>query len=299
MTGTTLARTNGTSVGHRISQDQIELIKRQICRPKHREATDDELALFIHQAERTGLDPFSRQIYAVYRHDNSIGEEKLVIQTGIDGFRLVAERTGQYLGQDGPWWCGIEGDWRDTWFGDELPKAARVVVRKLIGGQVAETPAVAHFAEYAATGTGDKMWREKPALMIAKCAEALALRKAFPQELSGLYTIDEMPAPVQERGTFVEDPAFVAAASLPGDTSGSIDPAHANDLFDAFRARGLTVDQFRRMVAAAGVTDLPDDLRSRDVRLGVLARLTVAQATNLEKALFPLPVSVSQAKLDQ
>ena len=70
------------------TDDQVALIKRTICKPKERQATNDELALFIAQAKRTGLDPFAKQIYAIFR--KSHGEEQMTIQTGIDGFRLTA-----------------------------------------------------------------------------------------------------------------------------------------------------------------------------------------------------------------
>ena len=178
-----------------MTPEQVDLVKRQVCKPRDRYATDDELAMFIGQCNRTGLDPFARQIYAVFRWDGRAKAEKMIVQVSIDGFRLVAERTGKYVGQDGPWWCGEDGQWTETWMKKEPPKAAKVIVRKVIGGQVAETPAVAMYDEYVVTDKSGKpsgMWPTKPALMISKCAEALALRKAFPQELSGLYTAEEM-----------------------------------------------------------------------------------------------------------
>ena len=222
MTQTALARPNstpGTIARSALTQDQIDLIKRQILTPGKRQVTDDELALFIGQCERTGLDPFARQIYGIYRYDKKAGGEKLTIQVSIDGARLVAERSGKYLGQDGPFWCGDDGEWSDIWLRSERPAAAKVIVRKIVGGMVAETPAVAHLSEYMPTfqdGNPSGLWGTKPALMIAKCAEMLALRKAFPQELSGLYTAEEMaqadhhPAPVVQ-----PHPVDPAPAQLP------------------------------------------------------------------------------------
>lgn len=161
-----------------LSDEQVDLIKRTIAVG----ASDNELKLFLYQCERTGLDPLAKQIYSIRRGN------KMVTQIGVDGARLIAQRTGRYAGQDGPYWCGDDGVWRDVWLSDANPRAAKVSVYLM--GVERGTPGVAHWREYA-QASGD-MWKRMPALMLAKCAEMLALRKAFPMELSGLYTQEEM-----------------------------------------------------------------------------------------------------------
>lgn len=160
------------------------------------EAGNADLAIFFHQCVRTGLDPFLRQIYMIGRKTNENGEYKVkqTIQTGIDGFRLIARRAvdkrKEALGYAEPLWCGEDGQWREVWLSTEPPAAAKVTVYR--DGQ--PFPAVAVFREFAQRKSGgalNSQWSSRPAHMIAKCAEALALRMAFPQDLSGLYTTDE------------------------------------------------------------------------------------------------------------
>ena len=167
----------------------IDLLTRTICKG----ASADELALFVQICKKTGLDPFSRQIFAVKRWDRKAGCEVMQPQVSIDGFRLVAQRSGEYAGQTPVQWCGEDGEWRDVWLSKSHPVAARVGVYRR--GFAEPCFAVALWSEYCPLGKDGKpsgMWPRMPALMLAKCAEALALRKAFPAELSGLYTSEEM-----------------------------------------------------------------------------------------------------------
>jgi phage recombination protein Bet len=147
--------------------------------------SNDELRLFAYACQRTGLDPFSRQIYAIRRAG------KMTIQAGIDGLRSIAERTGQLDGSE-TLWCGDDGVWTDVWLGSKPPAAAKTTIWRKGAGH--PFTGVARFQDYNA---GQGLWTKMGATMIAKCSEALALRKAFPADLSGVYSTDEMDQAVE------------------------------------------------------------------------------------------------------
>ena len=163
--------------------DQVALIKSQIAVG----CTDAELQLFLYTCRKTGVDPLARQIYAIKRGG------KMTIQTGIDGYRVIADRTGKLAGIS-----DYTFDLDDT--EQKHPNKATVSVTKLVGEHtLADFTATARWGEYNA---GGPMWQKMPYLMLGKCAEALALRKAFPADLSGVYTAEEMAqADNPERGS--------------------------------------------------------------------------------------------------
>lgn len=182
--------TTNLTVPFSYNNEQISIIKKTVAE----DANDYELKMFIEQCKRTALDPFSRQIYFM---KNSSG--KVSIMTSIDGLRLIAQRSGDYQGQTKVEWCSKDGTWRDIYLDETPPVAARVGVHKK--GFIEPLYAVALFKEYAVIGKNglSPMWKNKPVLMLAKVAEALALRKAFPNEMSGLYTNDEMNQEQEEK----------------------------------------------------------------------------------------------------
>lgn len=171
------------SIEFHFNQEQIDLIKSMLCPT----ITDDELKLFAHTCKRTGLDPLLKQIYPVKRWNSAQGKEVMTIQTAIDGYRLIAERSGKYSpGRDAEY--GYDDNGNLKW--------ARAFIKKMTpDGTWHEISATAFWDEYVQTtkqGTPTQFWKSKAHLMLSKCAESLALRKAFPAELSGLRTDDEM-----------------------------------------------------------------------------------------------------------
>lgn len=178
---------------------QIELIKSTVAKG----ATDDELKLFLYIASKTGLDPLTKQVHFIKRKTrmpNGQYQDVGTTQTGIDGYRAIAERTKTL--------AGIDDAIYDLEDPDHHPNKASVTVYRIIGGERVPFTASARWSEYVQEfekdewvnnqKTGKKfkclgaMWKKMPYLMLAKCAEALALRKAFPNDLSGLYTNEEM-----------------------------------------------------------------------------------------------------------
>lgn len=208
------------------SSEQIAIIKRTIAP----DLNDNELALFVEVCKRRRLDPFARHIYAIKI------QGRITIMTSIDGFRVLAERSGEYEGQQAPQWCGHDGKWVDVWLAKEPPAAARIGVWRK--GNREPIVAVARLASY---DVQSPLWRKMPDVMLSKCAEALALRKAFPDDLSGLYTKEEMDQAEQDkvsedfhRSIMAPKPSHVPAATSDGELvetlEASIYEVHRADL---------------------------------------------------------------------
>jgi phage recombination protein Bet len=171
----------------------IAMLLRQVA-PK---ATTEEKALFLYTAQKKGLDPFDKQIYLVPRWDSKLGREVHAVQVSIDGLRLMAQRSGKYAGQTPYYWCGPDGVWKDVWLDDEtMPVAARVGIYRHDFKEPLYS--VARFSDYKQTkkdGSLNHFWKTYGPHMIAKCCEALCIRRAFPEETSGFYIPEEMGNP--------------------------------------------------------------------------------------------------------
>lgn len=190
------------------TREKIQLIKDTVAK----NTTDDELALFLYTAHRAGLDPLAKQIYCIKRWDSKLQREVAQPQTSIDGYRLIADRTGDYApGRDPTYQYDAEGKLL----------SATAYVKKYVRGEWHEIAASAFWNEYVQTtkeGKPTAMWGSKPHIMLGKCAESLALRRAFPAELSGLYTQDEMGQAAQGdegRGATIDGEVVTHATSAP------------------------------------------------------------------------------------
>ncbi len=160
--------------------DQLKIIRDSFLNG----ASPQEATVLLELARIRRLNPITRQIHFVKRWDSNKNCEVWSAQTGIDGFRSIAERTGRYDGQDEP---EFEYDAKGAIKLCRVRVHRKDISRPFVG--------VAHFAEYAQYKKDrslTNMWATKGHIMIAKCAEALAFRKGFPEDMAGLYTAEEM-----------------------------------------------------------------------------------------------------------
>jgi phage recombination protein Bet len=164
------------------SPEELKIIKEQVAR----DLTDAEFRYFLYVASQKRLNPLKKQIYAVKRKDRRLNREVMTIQTGIEGYRIIADRTERYAPSDRePVWLEKDGK----------IERCTVWVKKLVGGAWHEVPGTVYWSEFVQRdreGNPTDFWRRMGHNQIAKCAEAHALRKAFPDDLGDIYTTDEM-----------------------------------------------------------------------------------------------------------
>lgn len=193
------------------SPAQLSLIKRTVAA----DCNDSEFSLFVEVCKRVGLDPFRRQIYAVVYNKDKPEKRKMSIITGIDGFRAVAARNRDYRPDDGEPQIVYDPDLKDP---ETNPLGIeRAVVRCFKLGpdkQWYPVVGVAYWHEFAPVKEiwawnedvgkkqpsgkfelgHDSKWRTMGRIMIVKCAESQAIRKGWPEDLSGIYAPEELHA---------------------------------------------------------------------------------------------------------
>ncbi|MGH6656560.1 MAG: recombinase RecT [Actinocrinis sp.] len=185
------------------------------------DAPEGDKQVFLHVSQRTGLDPFARQIYMIGRNEKKnvkqpggrweeVWTTKYTIQTGIEGFRVIRGRAEHKEGIRGilsrPVFYNGAGDEFKVWFFKNPPAAVELTytVRDRNGNDTPYT-SILRYDEYAQTKKQTangvdtwvpvSQWATKPVHMLEKCTEADVYRKAFPQDFSGVDLDDAMPAP--------------------------------------------------------------------------------------------------------
>lgn len=201
-------------------------------------ASDAEFAVLMEIARARRLNPLLRQIHFVSRWDNEKRRPVWTAQVSIDGLRAIAERTGKYHGQDEPEYI------------DDANGALRLCkVRVYRNDWTRPAVGIAYWEEYVQTtkdGGPTRMWARMPHVMLAKVAEALALRKAFPEDMSGLYAPEEMAqASRDEEPEQLPQPTAPAPRELPAPQARPEHPA---------------LEQVK-----AALAGLPDDAKLADI----------------------------------
>ena len=206
--------------------------------------TPDEFEVFMAQVDRYQLNPLANQIYA-QKHRSRNGPDRMTLLTGIDGYRLLADRTGLYAGSD------------DAAFvnGKNFPTAATVTVWKLVGAQRCPFTATARWTEYYPGDKKGHMWIKMPHVMLAKVAEALALRKGFPAELAGVYVKEELdqaadsePKPDAKPANPRSNPVQVEGGPPPQTTQEADAIKRKDDIFQEVHARILNVETGEKLL---------------------------------------------------
>lgn len=255
-----------------LTTQQVDVVRRAVCVG----ANDAELEFFLATCKRVGLDPFARQIWFIKRPQKTLDSRGNEVwldvgrpETSIDGYRTIAERTGEYGGQGDMLWCDDKGKWTDVWLAEGPPHAAKAnIIRDTFKSPLIN---VALYREFCPKYKNDKvpeMWRKMGANQIAKCAEAGGFRRGFPRDLSGLVTDTEMEhVDAASAGGFVAPPvstpqlaeaqvptrpSVTVPAEMPRDTTkqGDGTPAGAKPPVDVPREASRLLDSYDEQIAA-------------------------------------------------
>ena len=215
---------------------QVALIKSTIMAGKST-PSDADLALFGMICQRSGLDPFAKQIYAIERSG------RWTFQISIDGLRAIADRTGEYAGSDEPLFDeGLDlYTFEET--GRKTPKVCKVTVWRNVKGIRCPFVGIARYADYAKTASRSAVWAEMPTHMMAIRAECHALRKGFPQVQQAMSAISEEPIVQAEIDAEV---VHYPAQSI--EAGGTLNKEQHEYLEGIRKERGITPEHYQRFI---------------------------------------------------
>lgn len=210
MTNQTLTRYEPAPPAPVVSSEQVDLVRRTVAK----DATDAELNLYLYDCQRHGVHPLDRLLHFTKRGG------KYTPITSIDLLRSRAADTGDLAGIDDAQYNGEPG---------KADFTATVTVYRIVQGQRCPFSATARWSEYKPADGQDHMWRKMPFLMLAKCSEALALRKAFPRQLAGLYASEELDQANNNGGSSYSAPALPPAPPANRTTGEIVDAPAAGE----------------------------------------------------------------------
>lgn len=162
-----------------ITNEQLQLAKNTVAAGLN----PAEFELYLYDCKRQGVHPLDRLLIPVVTKDDQ-GNRRLAMWTTIDLLRSRAAESGEYAGSDDPAFGYIEPA--------KNPMTATVSVYRLVQGHRCVFTATARWEEYFPGEKRGFKWKQSPHIMLGKCAEALALRKAFPKQLASLYAQEEL-----------------------------------------------------------------------------------------------------------
>jgi len=238
-------------------------------------ANPDSIRMVLGYCRATRLDPMQKPVHIVPMWDAKQKTMRDVTMPGIGLYRIQAARTGEHVGTDEP----VFGPLIDLKFGDnvvQVPEWCRVTVYRLIGGQPRAFTATEFWMENYATASKDTiapntMWKKRARGQIAKCAEAQALRKGFP-EVGSQPTAEEMEGKSLEG---YAEPAGTPPAPAPSPTAAAALQPYPQDRFDqnlpewtaVIQSGRHTADRMIAMLSTKGVLSEEQKKALRDLEV--------------------------------
>jgi phage recombination protein Bet len=289
MSAITTTSQSQSSITQHFNPEQLKVLKQQIA-PK---CSDTELDYFIEVCKQTNLSPFTREIYAISREtwnpETQRKEPKMSIQVSIDGLRKRAANSGYYDGST-TFWCGEDGKWLDVWLKSTPPSAAKTVVYRKGCGQ--PFTAVARFDAYKQDFKGklSGLWEKMPDIMIGKCSEALALRKAFPEQTAGLYASEEM-----DQASNVTPQAQPVSIPKPEIATGWDDKLWG--IFEKGVNKCATVEDLEKLIA--WVAKSSSKYEPSQNQISIITNILGDLTKKFNQEVAPQPVKSAQAEPDE